>query len=256
MQKQPHKQPLERDRQTRARRMRNAPSSSREEPRQAKRRRYKPGTVALREIRFYQKTCKLIIPAAPFIRTSRYDSRSADPGSYRDRRTDSGFGGVSSYGGARSSSSKKDYDGAESPRKLDLDGLTPFEKNFYTESPAVAAMSESEAEEYRHRREITVEGRDVPKPVKAFRDVGFPEYIIQEIVKAGFTEPTPIQAQGWPMALKGRDLVGLADTGSGKTLAYLLSAIVHVNAQLIERIWFREERGSPCEERERPFIRQ
>ncbi|GMP45856.1 hypothetical protein CsSME_00014226 [Camellia sinensis var. sinensis] len=187
---------------------------------------------------------------------SRYDSRSADPGSYRDRRTDSGFGGVSSYGGARSSSSKKDYDGSESPRKLDLDGLTPFEKNFYTESPAVAAMSKSEAEEYRHRREITVEGRDVPKPVKAFRDIGFPEYIIQEIVKAGFTEPTPIQAQGWPMALKGRDLVGLADTGSGKALAYLLPAIVHVNAQLIERIWFREERGSPCEERERPFIRQ
>ncbi|THF98250.1 hypothetical protein TEA_018349 [Camellia sinensis var. sinensis] len=59
------------DRQTRARRMRNAPSSSREEPRQAKRHRYKPGTVALREIRFYQKTCKLIIPAAPFIRTVR-----------------------------------------------------------------------------------------------------------------------------------------------------------------------------------------
>ncbi|CAL5383127.1 unnamed protein product [Camellia sinensis] len=58
-------------RSTRARRMRNAPSSSREEPRQAKRRRYKPGTVALREIRFYQKTCKLIIPAAPFIRTVR-----------------------------------------------------------------------------------------------------------------------------------------------------------------------------------------
>ncbi|KAI7986194.1 hypothetical protein ACSBR2_042991 [Camellia fascicularis] len=164
---------------------------------------------------------------------SRYDSRSADPGSYRDRRTDSGFGGASSYSGARSSSSKKDYDGAESPRKLDLDGLTPFEKNFYTESPAVAAMSESEAEEYRKRREITVEGRDVPKPVKAFRDVGFPEYVIQEIVKAGFTEPTPIQAQGWPMALKGRDLVGIAETGSGKTLAYLLPAIVHVNAQPI-----------------------
>ncbi|CAL5382195.1 unnamed protein product [Camellia sinensis] len=60
-------------RSTRARRTRNAPSSSREEPRQAKRRRYKPGTVALREIRFYQKTCKLIIPAAPFIRTAAED---------------------------------------------------------------------------------------------------------------------------------------------------------------------------------------
>lgn len=88
--------------------------------------------------------------------------------------SDSGFGGASAYGGSvRPSSSRKDYDG-EPPRKLDLDGLTPFEKNFYVESPSVAAMSETEVEEYRQRREITVEGRDVPKPVKSFRDVGFP----------------------------------------------------------------------------------
>ncbi|XVF86803.1 hypothetical protein PTKIN_Ptkin18bG0071800 [Pterospermum kingtungense] len=164
---------------------------------------------------------------------SRYDSRSGDPTSYRDRRSDSGFGGASAYGGSvRSSSSRKDYD-SEPPRKLDLDGLTPFEKNFYVESPAVAAMSEMEVEEYRKRREITVEGRDVPKPVTNFLDVGFPDYVLQEITKAGFVEPTAIQAQGWPMALKGRDLIGIAETGSGKTLAYLLPAIVHVNAQPI-----------------------
>ena len=59
------------------------------------------------------------------------------------------------------------------------------------------------------------------------------DYVIQEITKAGFVEPTPIQAQGWPMALRGRDLIGIAETGSGKTLAYLLPAIVHVNAQPI-----------------------
>ena len=32
-------------------------------------------------------------------------------------------------------------------------------------------------------------------------------------------EPTPIQAQGWPMAMSGRDVVGIARTGSGKTVA-------------------------------------
>lgn len=57
------------------------------------------------------------------------------------------------------------------------------------------------------------------------------EYVLTEVLKAGFKEPTPIQAQGWPMALLGRDLVGLAETGSGKTLAYLLPAVVHINAQ-------------------------
>lgn len=65
-----------------------------------------------------------------------------------------------------------------------------------------------------------------------------PEYVMQEITKAGFSEPTPIQSQGWPMALKGRDVIGIAETGSGKTLAYLLPAIIHVNAQPILGISF------------------
>ncbi|WZZ07541.1 hypothetical protein YC2023_093462 [Brassica napus] len=183
---------------------------------------------------------------------SRYDSRTGDSTSYRDRRSDTGFGGASGYG---SSASKRESSsvGDESPKKPDLDGLTPFEKNFYVESPSVAAMTEAEVEEYRKKREITVEGRDIPKPVKSFRDVGFPAfvmlgflefldflrvcwvsyYVLEEVKKAGFTEPTPIQSQGWPMALKGRDLIGIAETGSGKTLSYLLPAIVHVNAQPI-----------------------
>ena len=50
-------------------------------------------------------------------------------------------------------------------------------------------------------------------------------------VKAGFTNPTPIQMQGWPMALSGRDMIGIARTGSGKTLSFVLPGIVHINAQ-------------------------
>ncbi|XP_057457657.1 DEAD-box ATP-dependent RNA helicase 20 [Lotus japonicus] len=165
---------------------------------------------------------------------SRYDSRSADPSSYRDRRSDSGLGAPAASTGYGGSSIKNHDDGGSgSPRKINLDGLSHFEKNFYTESPSVRAMTEAEVDEYRLRREITVEGRDVPKPVKTFNDVGFPEYVLEEVKKAGFVEPTPIQSQGWPMALKGRDLIGIAETGSGKTLAYLLPAIVHVNAQPI-----------------------
>ncbi|KAJ0759630.1 putative RNA helicase [Helianthus annuus] len=147
----------------------------------------------------------------------------------------------SGLGGYNSSSSKRDYESTEPQKKVDLDGLIPFEKNFYVESPNIAKMSESEVEEYRAKREITVEGRDVPKPIKTFSDARFPGKkhasscyaLVTQVEKAGFTEPTAIQAQGWPMALKGRDLIGIAETGSGKTLAYLLPAIVHVNAQPI-----------------------
>nr|XP_048690029.1 probable ATP-dependent RNA helicase DDX17 isoform X2 [Caretta caretta] len=51
------------------------------------------------------------------------------------------------------------------------------------------------------------------------------------LIDQNFTEPTPIQCQGFPLALSGRDMVGIAQTGSGKTLAYLLPAIVHINHQ-------------------------
>ncbi|XP_020249487.1 DEAD-box ATP-dependent RNA helicase 30-like [Asparagus officinalis] len=91
--------------------------------------------------------------------------------------------------------------------------------------------SRDEVAAYRRMRDITVEGRDVPKPIRFFTEANFPEYCLEAISKCGFVEPTPIQSQGWPMALKGRDLVGIAETGSGKTLAYLLPALVHVNAQ-------------------------
>lgn len=47
-------------------------------------------------------------------------------------------------------------------------------------------------------------------------------YVMDVIVKQNWTEPTPIQSQGWPVALSGKDMVGIAQTGSGKTLAVSL----------------------------------
>ncbi|KAL4935391.1 hypothetical protein BDV06DRAFT_207101 [Aspergillus oleicola] len=78
---------------------------------------------------------------------------------------------------------------------------------------------------------MTVQGRDVPRPVETFDEAGFPQYVLSEVKAQGFEKPTSIQSQGWPMALSGRDVVGIAETGSGKTLSYCLPAIVHINAQ-------------------------
>lgn len=63
-----------------------------------------------------------------------------------------------------------------------------------------------------------MKGQNVPRPVYAFEEAGFPRNILEALLGQGFKEPTPIQAQGWPMALSGRDFVGIAQTGSGKTL--------------------------------------
>jgi superfamily II DNA/RNA helicase len=66
-----------------------------------------------------------------------------------------------------------------------------------------------------------------------------PQYVLTEVLKCGFDKPTPIQSQGWPMALKGKNCVGISATGSGKTLAFLLPAMIHINAQ-VSSVEFKE----------------
>ncbi len=77
---------------------------------------------------------------------------------------------------------------------------------------------QSEVAAYRKAKEMFVKGQKVPKPVATFEEAGFPKHVLDALYGQGFKEPTPIQAQGWPMALSGRDFVGIAQTGSGKTL--------------------------------------
>lgn len=109
--------------------------------------------------------------------------------------------------------------------------MPKFEKSFYKEDPAVSGRSQEEVDAFRREAQITIQGRDVPKPVETFDEAGFPGYVMNEVMAQGFAKPTAIQSQGWPMALSGRDVVGVAETGSGKTLTYCLPAIVHINAQ-------------------------
>lgn len=95
----------------------------------------------------------------------------------------------------------------------------------------MSRRSEAEIVAFRSQNAITVCGRNVPRPVFNFAECNFPDYVMREIEAQRFPQPTPIQSQGWPMALSGRDVVGIAETGSGKTLAYILPAILHINAQ-------------------------
>ncbi|XP_049418020.1 probable ATP-dependent RNA helicase DDX17 [Epinephelus fuscoguttatus] len=116
-------------------------------------------------------------------------------------------------------------------KRWDLDELPKFEKNFYNEHLEVQRMSQYDVEEYCRKKEITVRGSGCPKPITNFHQAQFPQYVMDVLMQQNFKEPTAIQAQGFPLALSGRDLVGIAQTGSGKTLSYLLPAIVHINHQ-------------------------
>lgn len=49
-----------------------------------------------------------------------------------------------------------------------------------------------------------------------FEELGLIPELIEATAKLGFIYPTSIQAESIPIALKGRDIIGLAQTGSGK----------------------------------------
>ncbi|HEX7547073.1 MAG TPA: DEAD/DEAH box helicase [Gemmatimonadaceae bacterium] len=58
-----------------------------------------------------------------------------------------------------------------------------------------------------------------------FADLGLTAPMLKALSDAGYQRPTPIQAQAVPLALKGRDIIGLAMTGTGKTAAFVIPII-------------------------------
>ena len=106
-----------------------------------------------------------------------------------------------------------------------------WSRDLYMEHPSVTARRDGEVSDWRYDHRIKVTGPRAPKPVTSFLEAAFPEFITAELEATGFERPTPIQSQSWPVALSGRDMIGLASTGSGKTLCFALPAMVHIVAQ-------------------------
>lgn len=106
--------------------------------------------------------------------------------------------------------------------------LTPFCKNFYK---PILNTAQADIDGFLKSNEITMRGMDTPAPHIEFHDEMFPDYVMSSVRRQGFEKPTPIQATSWPIALSGRDMVGIAKTGSGKTLAYVLPSLIHINNQ-------------------------
>ncbi|XP_061348451.1 DEAD-box ATP-dependent RNA helicase 35 [Gastrolobium bilobum] len=90
----------------------------------------------------------------------------------------------------------------------------------------VRRMSKKECDLIRKQWHIIVDGEDIPPPVKNFKDMRFPEPVLKNLKAKGIVQPTPIQVQGLPVILSGRDMIGIAFTGSGKTLVFVLPMIM------------------------------
>ena len=59
----------------------------------------------------------------------------------------------------------------------------------------------------------------------SFSELGLSDKVLQSVTAAGYTEPTPIQAQAIPPVLMMKDIIGIAQTGTGKTASFVLPMI-------------------------------
>ena len=55
-----------------------------------------------------------------------------------------------------------------------------------------------------------------------FSDLNLNTPLLNAISETGLTDTTPIQEEVYPVAMSGRDIVGIAQTGTGKTISYIL----------------------------------
>lgn len=90
-------------------------------------------------------------------------------------------------------------------------------------SPAADVTNDAGSQEH-----VDADGKK-PLP-KSFKELGIIDQLCEACENLKYKSPTPIQAESIPLALQGRDLIGLAETGSGKTAAFglpMLQGISH-----------------------------
>uniref|UniRef100_A0A1B6DQA1 RNA helicase n=2 Tax=Clastoptera arizonana TaxID=38151 RepID=A0A1B6DQA1_9HEMI len=119
--------------------------------------------------------------------------------------------------------------------KKALMGVAELAKGIQYEDPiktswvppqCILNLSQERHDRVRQKLRILVEGEDVPPPCTTFKEMKFPRGILAGLEVKGITKPTPIQVQGIPTVLSGRDMIGIAFTGSGKTLVFVLPLLM------------------------------
>lgn len=148
-------------------------------------------------------------------------------------------GGASSSEGEGASRRKRGSNQRGAPRralyeKLDHSKIDypPFQKELYIEVPELTKMLHAEVAKLRRELgNIRIRGKRCPRPMTDFSQCGLSSAVLDVLRRAGYEKPTPIQAQGIPCLMSGRDVIGVARTGSGKTLAFLLPVLRHIALQ-------------------------
>lgn len=66
--------------------------------------------------------------------------------------------------------------------------------------------------------EVTGKGKESITPIQSFDQAALKERLLENVRKAQYTKPTPVQKYAIPTILAGRDVMACAQTGSGKTV--------------------------------------
>ncbi len=138
------------------------------------------------------------------------------------------FGGGSRFprsGGSRFSSGPRKYAGS-SPRQ----GGRPGGRSRFSGPASTFDLSRF------INKAVIIEEAPRFVPEHKFSDFALDERLKQNIIKKGYTDPTPIQDRSIPHVLRGDDVVGIANTGTGKTAAFLIPLINKVLLNRNERV--------------------
>ncbi|KAF5740394.1 putative dead box ATP-dependent RNA helicase [Tripterygium wilfordii] len=184
----------------------------------------------------YERPTSLVVPlkSSSFSVSSSFQVQESSQGQYRsyipekgdDRYSRDKDGGSKVEGGSRNNQAMREGPGQS---YNDSNGTIVAGHGGSPKGHGSSGGGSSlSVEAYCRQHEITVTGGEVPAPFTSFEATGLPREILREVQNAGFSAPTPIQAQSWPIALQSRDIVAIAKTGSGKTLGYLIPGFLQV----------------------------
>lgn len=104
---------------------------------------------------------------------------------------------------------------------------TRFDERHWSER-TLSEMTDRDWRIFKEDYNIHTSGGGLPHPLRRWGESGLPGEILKTIEKLGYSEPTPIQRQAIPLALEGRDFIGVAETGSGKTASFVLPMITEI----------------------------
>ncbi|GAB5358367.1 hypothetical protein AAMO2058_000451400 [Amorphochlora amoebiformis] len=162
--------------------------------------------------------------------------KAAKEAKVKGKVSEGGAGSVAAEGKKTEKKSNKKRKTSDSPTPVLAASQKPQKKKQKTKkiskngtpngssSATKSSASDAEIKAFRQEHKIKLEGADLDhKPFLSFSDLNFPSKYKSAI--KSFKNPTPIQAEAWPIALRGRDIIGIAATGSGKTLGFTLPCL-------------------------------